>query len=118
PFHGPFRRSAGRSCARAASGHSTAVPPMSVMKSRRLMPDIGVPPASALPVHRTLNLLKKGRKVLGPDLKCSESDRVEPYASPTRGYHARREERAFRTTCLSEPASRLMARRLESSTLH
>jgi hypothetical protein len=37
------------------------------------MPDIGVPSASALPVYRTLNLLKKGRKVLGPDLNCSES---------------------------------------------
>jgi len=55
------------------------------MKSRRLMPDIGVPSASALPVYRTLNLLKKGRKVLGPDLKCSESDRVEHCANPTRG---------------------------------
>jgi hypothetical protein len=37
------------------------------------MPDIGVPSASALPVYRTLNLLKKGRQVLGTDLKCSES---------------------------------------------
>jgi len=70
---------------RAASGHAAAAPPSSVMKLRRLMPDIGVPPASALPVYRTLNLLKKGRKVLGPDLKCSESDRVEHCASPTRG---------------------------------
>jgi len=48
-------------------------PPSSVMNSRRLMPDIGVPPASALPVYRALNLLKKGRKVLGPDLNRSES---------------------------------------------
>jgi hypothetical protein len=41
------------------------------------MPDIGVPPASALPVYRTLNLQKGGRKVLGPNLNCPESDRVE-----------------------------------------
>jgi len=49
------------------------------------MPDIGVPPASALPVYGTLNLLKRGPKVFGPDLKCSESDRVEHCASPTKG---------------------------------
>jgi hypothetical protein len=59
-------------CARAASGHAAA-PPTSVMKSRRFMPDIGVPPASALPVFRTLNLLQNGRQVLGPDLNRSES---------------------------------------------
>jgi hypothetical protein len=35
------------------------------MKSRRLMPDIGVSPASALPVYRTLNLPRKGRQILG-----------------------------------------------------
>src|SRR6516165_1669642 len=46
------------------------------MKSRRLMPDIGVPPASALPVYRTLNLPQKGRQILGPDLNCSESGRA------------------------------------------
>src|SRR6516225_9474450 len=62
-------------CARAASGHTTA-PPTRVMKSRRLMPDIGVPPASALPVYRTLNLPQKGRQILGPDLNCSESGRA------------------------------------------
>src|SRR5262245_1743920 len=60
-------------CARAASGQEAVAPPSSVMNSRRLMPDIGVPPASALPVDRALNLLKRGRKVLGPDLNRSES---------------------------------------------
>jgi len=59
-------------CARATTGH-TAAPPSRVMNSRRLMPDMGVPPASALPVYRTLSLLQRGRKVLGPELKCSES---------------------------------------------
>jgi hypothetical protein len=37
------------------------------------MPDIEFPPASALPVYRTLNLLQRGRKVLGTSLKRSES---------------------------------------------
>jgi hypothetical protein len=32
-------------CARAASGHAAAAPPRSVMKSRRLISDIGLPPA-------------------------------------------------------------------------
>jgi hypothetical protein len=31
--------------ARAASGHAAAAPPSSVMKSRRLMWDMGLPPA-------------------------------------------------------------------------
>jgi hypothetical protein len=43
------------------------------MNSRRFMPDIGVPPASAMPVYRTLNLPQKGRQILGPDLNRSES---------------------------------------------
>jgi len=65
-----------------ARGQAIAAPPIRVMNSRRLTPDIGVPPASALPVYRTLNLQQRGRKVLGPDLKCSESDWVEHCASP------------------------------------
>jgi len=39
-------------CARAASGHAAAAPHSSVMNSRRLMPDIGLPPrfgAAGLP---------------------------------------------------------------------
>jgi hypothetical protein len=32
-------------CARAASGHAAAAPPSSVMKSRRFMSDMGLPPA-------------------------------------------------------------------------
>jgi hypothetical protein len=31
-------------CARAANGHATAAPPISVMKLRRLMPTMGFPP--------------------------------------------------------------------------
>src|SRR5262249_43861776 len=33
-------------CALAASGHAAAAPPTSVMNSRRLMPDMGLPPPS------------------------------------------------------------------------
>jgi len=32
------------------------------------MPDIGLPPALAPPVHRTLNLPQRSRELLGPDL--------------------------------------------------
>jgi hypothetical protein len=46
------------------------------MNSRRFMPDIGLPPASAPPVYRTLNLSQSGWQVLGPDLNCSESEAV------------------------------------------
>src|SRR2546429_9524948 len=67
-----MRRIRSPCCAPAPSGHA-AEPPSSVMNWRRLMPDIGLPPASALPVYRTLNLPQRGRKVLGPDLKCSEA---------------------------------------------
>jgi hypothetical protein len=38
-------------------------------------------PASAALVHRTLNLLQRGRKVPGPDLKCSECVWVLPCPS-------------------------------------
>jgi hypothetical protein len=37
----PMRR---KRCARAASGHVAAAPPSSVMNSRRLMPNMGLPP--------------------------------------------------------------------------
>jgi hypothetical protein len=36
-------------CARAASGHAAAAPPRSVMKSRRLMSDMGLRPAQEWP---------------------------------------------------------------------
>jgi hypothetical protein len=37
-------------CARAPTGHVTAAPPSSVMNSRRLMSDMGLPPSCAIPV--------------------------------------------------------------------
>jgi hypothetical protein len=37
----PIRRILSACCARAASGHATAAPPSSVMKSRRFMPNMG-----------------------------------------------------------------------------
>ena len=43
PLRSPIIGIAG-CCARAASGHATAAPPMSVMKSRRLMSNMGLPP--------------------------------------------------------------------------
>src|SRR5262245_944952 len=67
----PIRQILSGCCACALIGHAAATP-NSVMNARRLMPNIGLPP-SALPVCRTLNLLQGGRKVLGPDLNCSES---------------------------------------------
>src|SRR5262245_24464936 len=63
-------------CARAASGH-TAAPATSVMSSRRLMSDMGLPPALAPPsVFLTLNLPQRDRQVLAADLNCSESRRA------------------------------------------
>jgi hypothetical protein len=63
-----------RCCARAASGQAAAAPPSRVMNSRRLMPDIGLPPAwRRRSVYRTLNLPQRGRQVLGAGLNCSES---------------------------------------------
>ena len=41
---------AGRCCSRAANGHAAA-PPSSVMKSRRLMPNMGLPPKGAAADH-------------------------------------------------------------------
>ena len=38
-------------CARAASGHAAAAPPSSAMNSRRLMPDMGLPPTGAAADH-------------------------------------------------------------------
>ena len=50
------------------------------MNSRRLMSDIGHPPALAprRSVYRTLSLPQKGRQVLGTNLNCSESRWVLP----------------------------------------
>jgi hypothetical protein len=62
-------------CACAASGHDAAALASNLMNSRRLMPNIGLPPASAPPVYRMLNLPQSGWQVLGPDLNCSESIR-------------------------------------------
>jgi hypothetical protein len=42
------------------------------MNWRRLKPDIGLPSAAALPLYLTLNLLLRGRKVLGSNLNRSE----------------------------------------------
>jgi len=63
-------------CARAATDHAAA-PPRSVMNSRRLMSDMGLPLALAPPsVFRTLNLPQRGRQVLGANLNRSESNRL------------------------------------------
>ena len=58
----------------AASGHAAA-PPSRVMNSRRLTSSIGLAPALALQVYRTLKLPHRGRQVLGADLNHSESRR-------------------------------------------
>src|SRR5262249_38746800 len=96
-------------CARAGNGPITAAPPSSDMKSRRLMPDIGLPPALAPPVHRTLNLPQRGRELLGPDLKCSEScqlgrcnTRMEGHMPASTAYTMRRSASAVITgACLA-----------------
>src|SRR5262245_31893168 len=77
-------------CARAASGQAAAAPPMSVMNSRRLMPDIGLPPALAPRlVFRTFNLSQRGRQVLGADLNCSEArwGAADPVLPPNDSTH-------------------------------
>src|SRR5215467_6056292 len=62
--------------ARATSGHAAAAPPRSAMNSRRLLSNIGLPPAwHRQPVYLTLNLPQRGREVLGADLNRSESRR-------------------------------------------
>ena len=38
-------------CARAASGHAATAPPSSAMNSRRLMPNMGLPPKGAAADH-------------------------------------------------------------------
>src|SRR5262249_7532556 len=43
----PMRRTLSACCARAASGHAAAAPPRSVMKSRRIMTDMGLAPPRA-----------------------------------------------------------------------
>ena len=77
----PIRRTRSACCARAASGHAAAVPPSSVMNSRRLTSSIGLPPTCRVvpltqSVCRMLSLLQGGWKVLGLDLNRSESNRV------------------------------------------
>src|SRR5262245_18558755 len=51
-------------CARAASGQAAAVPPSSVMNSRRLMSDMGAPPpvleSTAQSAYHTLSLPERG----------------------------------------------------------
>ncbi len=57
-------------CARAASGHDTALP-SSVINSRRPMPNMGT--SSPESVSRTLSLPQGDRRVLWADLNCSEA---------------------------------------------
>jgi hypothetical protein len=49
PMSTPIRRTRSGCCARAGSGQIAAVPPISVMNSRRLMPIMGFDPSRALP---------------------------------------------------------------------
>jgi hypothetical protein len=71
----PIRAGFARRCARAASGQAVAAPPISDMKSRRLMPNIGR--SSRLgrrwSACRTLNPRQNEQQVLGTDLNCYES---------------------------------------------
>ena len=66
-------------CAPAASGHAAATPPSSVINSRRLMPDMGLPPAQEWSAdkpkwsfYRRLNLPQSDGQVLGANLNRSE----------------------------------------------
>src|SRR5262249_39831082 len=82
-------------CARAARGHAAVAPPSSVMNSRRLMTNIGLPPTRHTPpgvttsgrgplrsIRRTLSLPQNGRQVLETDLNCSESRPALPAVIP------------------------------------
>jgi hypothetical protein len=62
----------GTACCCAASGHVATTPPRNNMNSRRLMSDSAFPWRHSS-VHDTLNLLQKGRQVLGADLNDFES---------------------------------------------
>src|SRR5262249_60686458 len=81
----------------AAGGHAAAVPPINMMSSRRLTWSIGLPPTRRRlaagrddqpatgclrPVCRTLNLPRRGRTILGPDL--NRFYRGEPLPAPFR----------------------------------
>ena len=57
--------------ARATSGHDAAAPPRSVMKSRRLMPDMGFLPPAWFAAR--LSLPQSGRRVLWTKVNRSES---------------------------------------------
>jgi hypothetical protein len=70
--------------ARAASGHTVAAPPSIMMKSRRLMSNMGDSSprvAGRRPLRSatlTISLPQSGRLVLRADLTCSELRRVRP----------------------------------------
>src|SRR6516164_1711923 len=70
PISGPIARMTSGS--RAASVHAAA-PPRSVMKSRRLMSDMGAC-SPALSQRSAPTVSRSGRQVLGQHLKCSELD--------------------------------------------
>src|SRR5262245_63944211 len=83
-----------------AHEHADAPHPLALLRACRQRPrrraaqqrDERAPPhvghwasSSALPVCRTLNLLQGGRKILGPDLNCSESGgRADPPVLPSK----------------------------------
>src|SRR5262249_26793802 len=77
-------------CARVASGRAAAVPPSSVMNSRRFMSDMGLLPRTASqaagPCSRfaALSLTRSDRYVLGADVNRSESR--GPRLLPLRGW--------------------------------
>src|SRR5262249_21914423 len=60
-------------CALAASGHATPAPPSSVMNSRRLTPNMELPPPQS--GCRIVSLRQTGRPVLARDLNRYESRR-------------------------------------------
>src|SRR5260221_5593935 len=66
------------SCACTAIGNATAAPPRSVVKSRRLMPTIEVPPDRLAPPSVGLSHAQPAserRLILGAELHCSGSGR-------------------------------------------
>ena len=81
-------------CAGAASGHTAAAPPSSVMNCRRLTSSMGSPPEPAGPAYRRLRLPRKQRQVPGVDLNCSESGATgrSPDCLKPKNRHARRSE--------------------------
>src|SRR5262245_5639901 len=68
----PTRRVRSPCCPRAVSGHAAA-PPSSVINWRLRMLDKGFLPPWCRSVYPMVNLMRRGRQVVGDDLNCSES---------------------------------------------